>query len=146
MLILDSLDRYEILRLNNDITFKIPVGRISIGAKTCTLQIFPEDRTFEEIETIFKNPKNLTHIEHTDTLGNSVYNNLENYSILVNIAKLYHEAIYLTYNEDGAPVEYKSDIVEVSLRVPTMEDTMPKLQATMEYIAIMSDIDIDEEI
>lgn len=143
---LDSENYYDILELSNGMIFKMPVSRIALSSTTCTLSIFPENYTFEEIETIFRNPKNLLRIQHKDSESDYIYDTLENYSIVTNMGKLYDENLYTTYDKvTGNPIVYQGDIISISLRKPTMDDRVPSFEANLEYLAIMSGIDLDEE-
>lgn len=143
---LDSENYYDILELSNGMTFKMPVSRIALSSTTCTLSIFPENYAFEEIEAVFRNPKNLIRIQHRDNESDYIYDTLENYTILTNIGKLYDENLYTTYDKiTGNPIIYQGDIISISLRKPTMDDRVPSFEANLEYLAIMSGIDLDEE-
>ena len=141
-----ALNEYDRLNLNNNKFFKMPSGMLSFGPEECTIYFYPEGATLEEVEAIFQDVNNTKRIQTTDLEGHSVYNTLDNYTIVSNIRKLYHEIVYKYYDEAGVYHEKYSDIFSVSLRKPTADDAIPKIQATMEYMAIMTDVDIDEEI
>lgn len=49
------------------------------------------------------------------------------------------------YDGEGKLAPIFGDAIRITIRKPQMIDKFNKLEATMEYIAIMADIDIDEE-
>lgn len=140
-----ALTEYDLLNLNNNYVFKMPSGQISYGPDECHLYFYPENHTFEEIEEIFNNPNNTKRIQNTNIAGTTIYNTLDNYIIVTNIKKLYHEVVYREFDDNGVYNEKYADIFSVSLRKQNPNDKIPQMEATMEYIAIMADIDIDEE-
>ncbi len=50
------------------------------------------------------------------------------------------------YNEFGVREKQYVDVIVAHIKKPTTETSMRKIKSDMEYIAIMSDIDMDEEI
>ena len=49
------------------------------------------------------------------------------------------------YNEFGVREKQYVDVIVAHIKKPTSETSIRKMQSDMEYIAIMADIDIDEE-
>ena len=75
-----------------------------------------------------------------------MYANLRGYTILLNLEKQYQEAYRKEYDDDGEYQIYTTDLFVITLKKPDAEDMLPQFQANLEYIAIMSDIDIDDDI
>jgi hypothetical protein len=142
-LFVQDLEEYNILQLNSGQELKITTNGFGYGNEDAFFYIFPEERTIEEIEELFMSPQNTKLIIITDNNKRDIYGRLHNYVILQEINKLYQEAYHEGYDEQGNYYKLTTDLIKVTMRRPNTEDKIPQMQATMEYIAIMSDIDID---
>ena len=140
-----GLDQYSLITLGDN-KLKIVSGGFGYGPDQLFFLLFPEEKTLEEIETIIKNPKNTKKIIISDKEEQSIYATLENYCEVTNIEKKFQEAYYFEYDKQGNVKEYYTDIYKIILRKSTVPSQLTKLQSDLEYVAIMSDIDIDEDI
>ena len=140
-----DLQSYDLLKLANGQEFKIVAGGYGYGDQDMFIKIYSENHSLEELEAVFSNPNNLTYMEITDANHQNLFAKLYNFTILKYVAKEYHSIYYEGYNDDGQYIKLVTDLFKIELRKPTIEDKLPQYEATMEYIAIMADIDIDEE-
>lgn len=103
-----------------------------------------QNMSLDYIDSILQNPANLQLITISDPRP-MVVARFQNYIEVVSITKNPH---YQTQKFDGEGNldEKYGDAIIIRIRKPSINTTVSKMQATMEYIAIMSDIDIDEEI
>lgn len=144
-LYIDDLNYYDIVELKDGTEIKIPCGAFSYGPDILKLTIFPEGRTVEEVEELFKHSTNLTLITIYDRYKEGIRGRFNNYTVLHNIQKAYKGVYHTGYDENGNYYELTMDLYRVELRPQNADDKIPQMEATMEYIAIMADIDIDEE-
>ena len=140
-----DLSVYDILELANGMEIKIPLNMFSFGPDQVRVYVFPEDRTLEDLEAIFQNAKLTYQLHFWDREKENMYANLRGYTILLNLEKKYQEAYRKEYDENGEYQIYTTDLFVITLKKPDAEDMLPQFQANLEYIAIMADIDIDEE-
>lgn len=141
-----DLSVYDILELADGMEIKIPLNMFSFGPDQVRVYVFPEDRTLEDLEAIFQNAKLTYQLHFWDREKENMYANLRGYTILLNLEKKYQEAYRKEYDEDGEYQIYTTDLFVITLKKPDAEDMLPQFQANLEYIAIMSDIDIDDDI
>ena len=141
-----DLSIYDILELADGMEIKIPLNMFSFGPDQVRVYVFPEDRTLEDLEAIFQNAKLTYQLHFWDREKENMYANLRGYTILLNLEKKYQEAYRKEYDEDGEYQIYTTDLFVITLKKPDAEDMLPQFQANLEYIAIMSDIDIDDDI
>lgn len=141
-----DLSVYDILELADGMEIKIPLNMFSFGPDQVRVYIFPENRTLEDLEAIFQNAKLTYQLHFWDREKENMYANLRGYTILLNLEKKYQEAYRKEYDEDGEYQIYTTDLFVITLKKPDAEDMLPQFQANLEYIAIMSDIDIDDDI
>ena len=141
-----DLSIYDILELADGMEIKIPLNMFSLGPDQVRVYVFPEDRTLEDLEAIFQNAKLTYQLHFWDREKENMYANLRGYTILLNLEKKYQEAYRKEYDEDGEYQIYTTDLFVITLKKPDAEDMLPQFQANLEYIAIMSDIDIDDDI
>ena len=141
-----DLSVYDILELADGMEIKIPLNMFSFGPDQVRVYVFPEDRTLEDLEAIFQNAKLTYQLHFWDREKENMYANLRGYTILLNLEKKYQEAYRKEYDENGEYQIYTTDLFVVTLKKPDAEDMLPQFQANLEYIAIMSDIDIDDDI
>ena len=141
-----DLSVYDILELADGMEIKIPLNMFSFGPDQVRVYVFPEDRTLEDLEAIFQNAKLTYQLHFWDREKKNMYANLRGYTILLNLEKKYQEAYRKEYDEDGEYQIYTTDLFVITLKKPDAEDMLPQFQANLEYIAIMSDIDIDDDI
>ena len=141
-----DLSVYDILELADGMEIKIPLNMFSFGPDQVRVYVFPEDRTLEDLEAIFQNAKLTYQLHFWDREKENMYANLRGYTILLILEKKYQEAYRKEYDEDGEYQIYTTDLFVITLKKPDAEDMLPQFQANLEYIAIMSDIDIDDDI
>ena len=141
-----DLSVYDILELADGMEIKIPLNMFSFGPDQVRVYVFPEDRTLEDLEAIFQNAKLTYQLHFKKKKKENMYANLRGYTILLNLEKKYQEAYRKEYDEDGEYQIYTTDLFVITLKKPDAEDMLPQFQANLEYIAIMSDIDIDDDI
>ena len=141
-----DLSVYDILELADGMEIKIPLNMFSFGPDQVRVYVFPEDRTLEDLEAIFQNAKLTYQLHFWDREKENMYANLRGYTILLNLEKKYQEAYRKEYDEDGEYQIYTTDLFVITLKKPDAVDMLPQFQANLEYIAIMSDIDIDDDI
>ena len=144
---INNLNTYDLVTLDNGIELKSPTGSCHRGSDTeLFLYLFPENQSLDTFDKIFQNPDNLQEIRITDSNKQQIYDTLRGFKYLVSIGREYQGAYHDGYDDNGEYYKITSDLVKILLRRESPEDAIPKMQATMEYMAIMSDIDIDEEI
>ena len=139
-------DIYSLLILADGTKIKMPEGMWSRGNDQIRIYIFPEGRTVEEVEQIFKDVDKTHSFKITDKEENFIFSSVMGHTVFHSIEKLYKEAFRTEYNEKGEPQIYTTDLFVVVLRKPSADDLMPKFQSDLEYVAILSDIDLDEDI
>ena len=143
---INSLDYYDLAILKNGTEFKIVPGCFSYGSSNAFLKLYSDDYTIEELERVFSNPYNTQCIKIMDKEHHNIMATLYDYIVIDNIQKEYQAVYYEGYNTEKNCYEVlTTDLIKISLRKQTAEDRVPQMEATMEYIAIMADIDIDEE-
>ena len=140
-----DLSVYTICQLADGTELKMPYNMFSYDPQRVVIFIFPEERSFEEVENLFQNQTKIKKIIIKDQDSNNIYATLAGYSVLLKYKKKYQEAYREGY-DDGEYFRYTTDLYLVTLCKPSINDMLPKLQSDLEYLAIMSDIDIDESI
>ncbi len=111
------------------------------------LQItIPADNlSLDYVESIIKNQNNLQLIQISDGRPGPLVKFEKIYTEFDRLEKNPHYMIQ-RFDEDGNLNEKYGDAIIITVRKPTINSKLSQMQATMEYMAIMSDIDIDEEI
>ena len=143
---INSLDYYDLAVLKNGAEFKIVPGGFSYGKNNAFIKLYSDNYTVEDLEKIFNNPHNIQCIKIMDKEHNNIMATLYDYIVIDNIQKEYKAVYYEGYNIEKNYYEVlTTDLIKITLRKQTAEDRVPQMEATMEYIAIMADIDIDEE-
>ena len=137
------LDIYTILKLADGTEIKMPEDMYSYGASQVRIFMFPENRTLEDLELLLGKSENTHRIQILSRDKETVHATLNGYTTLHNLEKRYKEAYRKEYDNEGNYNVYTTDLFIVELRKPSADDLMPKFQSDLEYIAIMSDIDID---
>ena len=105
-----DLSIYDILELTDGTEIKMPLSMFSYGPDQVRIYIFPEDRTLEELETLFQNSKLTYKLKFWDRQKKNVYANLKGYTTLLNLEKKYQEAYRKEYDDEGflSVTTYKS--------------------------------------
>ena len=141
-----GLDHYDIIKLG-EYKLKIIRSGYGYGSDKMFFLLFPEERTLEEIENIIKNPKNTKKIIISDKEEKDIYLILEGFCEVDNVEKQYQGAYYTNVNEEDESSEtFFTDIYRITLNKNTIPSQLTKFQSDLEYVAIMSDIDLDEDI
>lgn len=138
-----DLKDYNIITLG-EYKLKITTGGFGYGDDKLFFFLFPEDKTLEEIEAILKNPKNTKRIIVSDKEEQNIFAILENYCNISNIEKLYNYAYYKHFDSSGNLIEAYTDLYKIKLSRSTVPGQLNQVQSDLEYIAILSDIDLDE--
>ena len=142
-----GLDHYDIIKLGEH-KLKIVRSAYGYGSDKLFFLLFPEGRTLEEIEDIIKNPKNTKKIIISDREEKDIYLILEGFCEVDNVEKQYQGAYYTNINEENESSETLfTDIYRITLNKNSIPSQITKFQSDLEYVAIMSNIDIntDEE-
>ena len=143
---MNNLQQYELIHLSDGTKFKGPFGASHNGApEQIIISLFPEQKSLDELYEIFDNSNILDTITITSKDEHDLMHTFQHYKILEDF-KVEREGAYTEgYTEQGEYYKYTSPVVTIILRRPNANDKLPQMEATMEYIAIMADIDIDEE-
>ncbi len=142
----DSLDSYDLVTCN-ETEFKAPCGACHKGNDTeLFLYFFPEERTLNDFDEFFSNKQNITQIQITNPTKSSIYETFRGFCYLESLGKEKDGAYHDGYDEDGNYYKLSSDLIKILLRRERPDDKIDKMQSDMEYIAIMADIDIDDDI
>jgi len=102
------------------------------------------DVNIDQLEKVLKNSNNTKRIIVKTHHDNAVALVLENFIELQNIHKHFDRTIGYEI-KDGVRVPILSDVIEIELKQMGTETRIQHLQSNMEYMAIMADIDINEE-
>jgi len=121
----------------------VPNGYVIMEEKYIEIDLVANDLKLDYIEQIISNPENTKVIKLY--FDDSLISTFTKYNYYERILKLPHQMLS-DYDQDGNPIEVDTDIIKVTIRTARASDTLNQIQATMEYIAIMADIDIDEEL
>ena len=139
-----DLQDYNLLILANGQELKIPAQMYSYGVSQVRIFIFPEERTIEDVEQILQNTKATYKLQITDNNKENIFATLNGYTCLRNNKKKYKEAYSKQYDNNGNYQVLTSDLYVIELSKPTAEDQLPQFQSDLQYVAIISGIDLDE--
>lgn len=104
-----------------------------------------ESTDLNTIDSILSNANNLQNIYIYDEFDKLIAKSEKKYTEYDYIKRIPKYQIDM-YSPEGIREPRYVEAVEVRIRRPSTDTKLTKMQATMEYMAIMSDIDIDEEI
>lgn len=104
-----------------------------------------ESTDLNTIDSILSNASNLQNIYIYDEFDKLIAKSEKKYTEYDYIKRIPKYQIDM-YSPEGIREPQYVEAVEVRIRRPSADTKLTKIQATMEYMAIMSDIDIDEEI
>lgn len=104
-----------------------------------------ESTDLNTIDSILSNASNLQNIYIYDEFDKLIAKSEKKYTEYDYIKRIPKYQIDM-YSPEGIREPQYVEAVEVRIRRPSADTKLTKMQATMEYMAIMSDIDIDEEI
>lgn len=104
-----------------------------------------ESTDLNTIDSILSNASNLQNIYIYDEFDKLIAKSEKKYTEYDYIKRIPKYQIDI-YSPEGIREPQYVEAVEVRIRRPSADTKLTKMQATMEYMAIMSDIDIDEEI
>lgn len=142
---ISDLNNYNILVFKSGKTLKIQSGGFGYGSSEIFFLVFPEDYSFEELEEIFSNAQNTQKIQIVDSDRHNIYATATDYIILTNMRKLYNEVYYEGYTDEGQYFQLTTDLIKVELRKQNANDLVNQLQSDVEYMAIMTDVDLNKE-
>lgn len=133
--------------LIQDSTFDAGVG---FGG-TLTAIIYAEDHTLPEIEAVLSNPDNLASIEIINAETEEVVQIITGFSKLISIDKKYDYITETIVEPKYHKRSYvRNAVISFTISKPTVEDALDdniaateKNGADIEYIAIMSDIELE---
>lgn len=114
----------------------------NLGDTYLDIYLSSKDISLDYIENIVQFPKNLKHIQILDEEQQPVIKFDNKFTVYDTLCVL----PFFKYGEDEEHQPLYTKVIKLTLIKPTPETAFQQMQATMEYIAIMSDIDIDEEI
>lgn len=104
-----------------------------------------ESTDLNTIDSILSNASNLQNIYIYDEFDKLIAKSEKKYTEYDYIKRIPKYQIDM-YSPEGIREPQYVEAVEVCIRRPSADTKLTKMQATMEYMAIMSDIDIDEEL
>lgn len=108
-----------------------------------TAQIYAENIPLTEVEEVLSNVSNVDHIEIIDKDRKEVVEAFNGYEVLESIRKDFDVVVETTINEETQEsTEVKADVIAFVLTKPSIEQTVAKNTADIEYIAVMSDIEL----
>lgn len=111
------------------------------------IRIFGTNVSVDEMEEQLSNPSNLKLIEMFLEEGGTTtaLGKYTQFNILHDIRKTPNVELQ-RYSEDMLLERETFDQIEITIRTIEPADIVPKIQSDLEYIAILSDIDLDEDI
>lgn len=115
------------------------------GDETVKFTIFPEKRTFEEIESIFEKRKDADRMIVMSNDKSNIYEVLKGYKNLYNIRRNYKAVFDREETEDGETIKRYSDLFEVVLEKDSLDYSVNKVEADLDYLSIMTGINLEEE-
>lgn len=124
-------------------SFDMLPGSYMVGDKELEITIFSEGLSLDNVESVVRNKENLKLIRIYDGRANLVAR-FDQYTAFGRLEK---NPYYLlqTYDEQGLYNPVYGEVIKIVVKKPEVIDQLNKYEATMEYIAIMADIDISEE-
>ena len=141
----NDLSNYDLVILNNGMEFKTPPGACHTGSATeMFYYLFPEHKTLDEFEQLFANKENTKKITITDRNKQNIYGIYQGYQYIKTFGKEYEGAYHEGYDEQGNYYRMTTDLIKIVMRRAEPGDLIEKMQSDMEYMAIMTDIDIDD--
>lgn len=117
----------------------------NLGDTYVDIYLSNKNTSLDEIESVVQSPKNLKEIKIFDSQQALVIKFNNKFTVYDSLCTI-PSFKYAEYNNNGEREPQYTKVIKLTLKMPTPESELQKMQATMEYMAIMSDIDIDEEI
>lgn len=99
------------------------------------MQILADEVSFSELETVLSNSDNIKVITVTDTDELLTY---FNYIKLISLNKMFNETFEINDSES-----ITVDVIHIVLQKPDLADQVAENTANIEFIAIMSDIELE---
>lgn len=139
----------------------VPGSAVQVnGNDELSIQLLAEGIDFESLETVLMDKANTENIVVVDEQG--PVNAIPGYSKLVNMYKAYDVLYWTEYIEheitpqsidpetgemipaviEREPVEHRADILYIRMAKPGVEQQVDENTANIEFIAIMSDIEL----
>ena len=120
-------------------------GAYMVGNEELEITIPGDNLSLDYVESIVSDRNNLQSIIISDARPMVVAKFEKIYTEFDRLEKNPH---YMTqkYDGDGNLDEKYGDAIIIRLSKPTISSKLSQIRATVEYMAIMTDVDIDEEI
>ncbi len=119
-------------------------GAYMVMEEFLEITIPAEDLSLDYVESIIQDRNNLQLIQIFDARPVLVAKFEKIYTEYGSLVKNPHYLIE-RFDGEGNLNEKYGDVITIRVTKSTIDTTISKMQSDMEYIAIMSDIDIDEE-
>lgn len=125
-------------------TYEFPLieGGYGVLPEQAEFKINAENLSLAAVEEVVENPANLNKIYLIDTEKAEPVEVITGLTAVKSLRKIYDYESGV-YNEEGEFVEEQFVIIDVVVGVPGLEETVEKNTADIEYIAIMSDIELE---
>lgn len=124
-------------------SFDMVPGAYMVDNEQLEITIFGENLSLDYVENIVRNKENLKLIRIFNNKS-SLVTRFNKYTEFERLEKNPHYLLQ-TYSDEGEYNPIYGETIRIIVRTPKITDQFNKLEATMEYMAIMADIDIDEE-
>ena len=96
-----------------------------------------------DIEEVVSDPSNIARIEIKNETETEVLRIVTGYSVITKLEKMFDYVYNTSVDEEtGEITESKCDVILVELSVPGLKEQTEKNTSDIEYIAIMSDIEL----
>lgn len=127
-----------------NISYDIVPGGYSKHTDTFNCMIMADNIRLDEIETILTEPTNVERFEIQNE-NSEVVEIVSGYSVITDLRKVF-DYVYntITDEETGEVTEEKCDAIRFALAKPGLKEQTDKNTSDIEYIAIMSDIELEQ--
>ena len=127
-----------------NISYDIVPGGYSKHTDTFNCMTIADNIRLNEIEAILTEPANIKRFEIQDENG-EVVEIISGYSVITDLRKVFDYVYNTSVDEEtGEITEEKCDAVKFALAKPGLKEQTDKNTSDIEYIAIMSDIELEQ--
>ena len=127
-----------------NISYDIVPGGYSKHTDTFNCMIMADNIRLDEIETILTESTNIERFEIQNE-NSEVVEIISGYSVITDLRKVFNYVYSTSTDEEmGDIIEEKCDAIRFALAKPGLKGQTDKNTSDIEYIAIMSDIELEQ--